>query len=182
MPFDIFENCVSLVVVDYADTLSAQSMTSGTRAEMSEQSTNIPTWTRLRGHFWKTLKASSQTFMEQSGKKVTWIHLHTYSNSNNLKKKSLYLKKKLLVSIVADYADTRLSNFALAYLRENEKVRDTVVACSYGAQVESFKQKNGRKSRNTVPLKILYIYTFIHYLYTFWRTFSLHHTVCQLCI
>ena len=102
---------------------------------------------------------------------------------NNLTiRKYLYLKKKLLVSIVADYADTRLSNFALAYLRENKKVRDTVVACSYGAQVESFKQKNGRKSRNTVPLKILYIYTFIHYLYTFWRTFSLHHTVCQLCI
>ena len=37
------------------------------------------------------------------------------------------------------------------YLRENEKVRETVFACSYGAQVESFKQKKGRKSRDTVP-------------------------------
>ena len=26
-------------------------------------------------------------------------------------------------------------------LHENEKVRETVFACSYGAQVESFKQK-----------------------------------------
>ena len=44
------------------------------------------------------------------------------------------------------------------YLRENEKVRETVFACSYGAQVESFKQKkNGQKSRDTVPLsKILW--------------------------
>ena len=38
------------------------------------------------------------------------------------------------------------------YLRENKKVRETVVACSYGAQVESFKQKDGQKSRDTVPL------------------------------
>ena len=39
------------------------------------------------------------------------------------------------------------------YLRENEKVRETVFACSYGAQVESFKQKNGQKSRDTVLLR-----------------------------
>ena len=39
------------------------------------------------------------------------------------------------------------------YLRENKKVRETVVACSYGAQVESFKQKDGQKSRDTVPLR-----------------------------
>ena len=88
---------------------------------------------------WTLLENFEGFFSDLNG---TIRHLHTYGNSNNLKKKSLYLKKKLLVSIVADYADTRLSNFALAYLRENEKVRDTVVACSYGAQVESFKQKN----------------------------------------
>ena len=40
------------------------------------------------------------------------------------------------------------------YLRENKKVRETVFACSYGAQVESFKQKNGQKSRDTVPLSL----------------------------
>ena len=39
------------------------------------------------------------------------------------------------------------------YLRENEKVCETVFACSYGAQVESFKQKKGQQSRDTVPLK-----------------------------
>ena len=38
---------------------------------------------------------------------------------------------------------TRFSNFAIGYLHENEKVRDTVFACSYGAQIESFK-KNRR--------------------------------------
>ena len=51
------------------------------------------------------------------------------------------------------YADTRFSNFAIEYLLENKKVRELVFACSYGAQVECFKQnKNGRKSRDTVPL------------------------------
>ena len=50
------------------------------------------------------------------------------------------------------YADTRFSNFAIEYLLENKKVRERVFACSYRAQVECFKQnKNGRKSRDTVP-------------------------------
>ena len=36
---------------------------------------------------------------------------------------------------------------------QNQKVRETVLPCSYGAQVESFKQKNdGRKSRDNVHL------------------------------
>ena len=39
-------------------------------------------------------------------------------------------------------------------VRENGKVRETVFACSYVAQVESFKQKYGQKSRDTVPLSI----------------------------
>ena len=34
-------------------------------------------------------------------------------------------------------------NLLIEYLRENEKVRKTVFTCSYGAQVESVKQKNG---------------------------------------
>ena len=78
-------------------------------------------------------------------------------NSNNLKIwKPPYLKKNLLVHIVVDYTDTLFSNFAIKYLHENKKVRETVFACSYGygAQVESFKQKNnGRKSCDTVPDK-----------------------------
>ena len=41
---------------------------------------------------------------------------------------------------------------------ENEKVRKTVFVCSYGAQVESFKQKNCRKSRDTVPLRLFLSY------------------------
>ena len=52
-----------------------------------------------------------------------------------------------------DYANTAFSNFAIEYHRKNEKVRGNRFARSYGAHVESFKQKNyGRKSRNTVPL------------------------------
>ena len=49
----------------------------------------------------------------------------------------------MLVRIVVDYADTQFSNFAIENLRENEIVHETVCACSmcsYGAQVESFRQ------------------------------------------
>ena len=41
--------------------------------------------------------------------------------------------------------------FAIEYLRENGKVRETVFDCSYKAQFESFKQNYGRKSRDAVP-------------------------------
>ena len=42
-------------------------------------------------------------------------------------------------------------DFIIKYLRENEKVRETIFACSYGAQVESFKQKIGQNFCDTVP-------------------------------
>ena len=63
--------------------------------------------------------------------------------------------KKTCVHVVVDYADTRFSNFVIEYIRKNEKVRDkTVFACSYGAQVESFKKikKMIENSRDTVSL------------------------------
>ena len=61
-------------------------------------------------------------------------------NSNNLKiYKPSYVKNKLYVHVVNP--DARFSNFANEYLRENEKVCKTVFDCSYGAQVESFKEK-----------------------------------------
>ena len=50
-------------------------------------------------------------------------------------------KEKAGVRVVVDYADTKFSNVAIDYLRENEKFRETVFACSYGAQVEYFKPK-----------------------------------------
>ena len=59
------------------------------------------------------------------------------------------------VLVVVDYADTRFSNFPSnisEYLSDNKNFRETVFDCSYGAQVESFKPKNGRKSHDTVPL------------------------------
>ena len=53
--------------------------------------------------------------------------------------KPLYLEKKLHVRIVVDYAETQFSNFAIEYLLK--KVCKTVFACSFGAQVKSFKPK-----------------------------------------
>ena len=47
----------------------------------------------------------------------------------------------LLVRLVKDYADTRYLMFAIEYIHENEKVRETVFVCSYMAQVESLKGK-----------------------------------------
>ena len=41
-----------------------------------------------------------------------------------------YLRLKLRVSELVDYADMRISNFVIEYFRENEKVRETVLACS----------------------------------------------------
>ena len=35
---------------------------------------------------------------------------------------------------------------------KNEKVRKSLFVCSNGTQVESLKQTNGQKSRDTVPL------------------------------
>ena len=39
------------------------------------------------------------------------------------------------------FPSMQFSNFAIEYLFENEKVLETVLACSYGAHVESLKQK-----------------------------------------
>ena len=53
------------------------------------------------------------------------------SNSHNFKIwKSPYIKKKIRVRVVVDYGDTRISNFAIEYLCKNEKVCETVFACS----------------------------------------------------
>ena len=64
----------------------------------------------------------------------------------------MYLKKKLGVRVVNDYADTRISNFVIEYLRKNERFCETVFACSYGAQVESFKPK--KMVENLVELSL----------------------------
>ena len=52
-----------------------------------------------------------------------------------------------------DYADTRISNFAIEYRHENEIVGKIVFACSYWDKVlvRSFKPKKGRQSRDTDP-------------------------------
>ena len=53
-----------------------------------------------------------------------------------------------------DYADTQFSNFAIEYLHEREKVRETVFACSYWVHVESFKQKQYGQNFGTLSIKV----------------------------
>ena len=104
--------------------------------------------------FFENFEGFSQILKKQSGKKVFGC-VYT-SNSNNIKIKKLpYRKKNSGVSIVVDYADTGFSNFAIEYLRENEKVRETVFACSYGTQ-NLLSQTNCQKSRETVLLSVNY--------------------------
>ena len=63
----------------------------------------------------------------------------------------MYLKKNLGVGINVDYTDTRFSNFAIKCLCKNEKVHETVFTCSYGAQIESVRQKKNFDSLVTLP-------------------------------
>ena len=41
--------------------------------------------------------------------------------------------------------ESNFSNFAIEYLCENEKVRETIFVCSYKAQAESVQHKNAKK-------------------------------------
>ena len=103
-------------------------------------------------------------------------------NRKNLKiRKYLYLKKNLRLCLILDYSDTQFSNFAIEYLREKERVRETVFACSYGAQVESYKQKNRRKSRDTVPaLKAWFYKKVLHCWRTVTNNFLFFMIFCML--
>ena len=50
-------------------------------------------------------------------------------------------------------AELIFSNFKFEYLRENEFLRKTILACLSGAQMGSIHEKNrGKKSRDTAPL------------------------------
>ena len=51
-------------------------------------------------------------------------------------------------------AESNFSNFKFEYLRENEFLRKTILACLSGAQMGLIHEKNrGRKSRDTAPLR-----------------------------
>ena len=68
------------------------------------------------------------------------VRFHTNSIYQKYENGGLFnfLKAKVPCPHVAvDYEDTRFLNFKIEYLRENEKVCETVLVCSYGAQVES---------------------------------------------
>ena len=75
----------------------------------------------------------SQILKEQSAKK-RYLDVFTQLIACLKLWKTPYLKKTSGARVVADYAENRFSNFAIEYLRENEKFRETLFACSYGAQ------------------------------------------------
>ena len=56
-----------------------------------------------------------------------------------------------VVREVNDNADMQFLNFAIEYFCKSKNVHETVFVSSYGAQVESFKQK---KVKNLVTLSL----------------------------
>ena len=51
-------------------------------------------------------------------------------------------------------AESNFLNFKFEYLRKNEFLRKTILACLSGDQMGSINEKNrGQKSRDTAPLK-----------------------------
>ena len=132
------------VVVDYPDTCWNSRWQCGHDVGVVVDYIWTPQW--LCGHFRKTLKASHRFKGPIRGKKVLGC-VYT-PNSNNLKIwKTPYLKKHL-----------RFSNFAMEYLGENEKFTKLFCLILWG-RGQSFKQKhnNGRKSFDTVTLKLVWL-------------------------
>ena len=53
----------------------------------------------------------------------------------------LVIHRQIYAYAAVDYVDTRISNYAIEYLRENENIRDYFWACSLGTKKEYFKQQ-----------------------------------------
>ena len=76
------------------------------------------------------------------------------SNSNNLKIwKPHHLKKNLGIRAVFDYADTGFSNFAIEYLRENEKFCETFLPVHMGPRSNLLSPKKWPKISWHCPFK-----------------------------
>ena len=70
-------------------------------------------------------------------KSITKFKLNTVKNKNCLSEWSLTIRGHF-VSVIVDQAytvSTTRTHIFREYLRKNEKVRETVFACSYGVQV-----------------------------------------------
>ena len=66
-------------------------------------------------------------------------------------------KKNLLRAVLA-CAESSLSNFKFKYLRENEFLRKTILACLSGDQMGLINENNrGKKSHDTARIKDHYI-------------------------
>ena len=90
---------------------------------------------RLRGHkkdYANTLGKLWRLLTDFEGT-IRYLGVFTHANSNNLKIWKCPYLTNICVSTLSLITDTGYSNFAIEYLRENEKVRETVFACSYWA-------------------------------------------------
>ena len=70
--------------------------------------------------------------------------------------KTTVSKEKFCVRLVNNYADKRFSNFAIKYLRKNEKFCETIFAWSMGPRSNILSQKNVKISWHC-PFKVLYL-------------------------
>ena len=71
------------------------------------------------------------------------------------KKNGAFRTEKNAVPNPVDYTDTftKWTHICHKYLRENKKIFETIFACSYGALVEFFDQKN-KSVENLVTLSL----------------------------
>ena len=78
---------------------------------------------------------------------VCWKHstLATYKQAKMILRTLMFLQRYLLAKF-----EICMSAMSTKYLRENEKFRNIVLVCSYGAPIEFFEQKG----RNLVPLSL----------------------------
>ena len=73
----------------------------------------------------------------------------------------------------------RQANFRLLYIIEY--LRETILACSYLAQIECFKQKHRcRKSRDTVPLRGVALSTYIFLTWKAKRLVQSTQFICEI--
>ena len=117
------------VVNNYADTMSAWSPNTLTPCQHSQRhcvsavkgQDNADTF----GKLWRLL------LLKGTIRQKRLLGCIYTSSSHNFKIwKSPYQTKKLRVRVVVDYEDTRISHFAIEYISKNDKVFETVFACS----------------------------------------------------
>ena len=67
--------------------------------------------------------------------------------------KITYLKKELCVCTVVEYADMRISNFAIEYLCKTKMFAKPFWPVPMGPRSNLLSKKNGKNSRDTTTLR-----------------------------